>query len=121
MEKMHEKDFYNKIATVMANDAEVVAFCEKKIAALEDKAMKAKARAETKAKTPDELTEAIKAVLTDEPMTLAEIVEALGREDVTVNKVSPRASKLAEAGKAVKTEVKVDKRKLVAYMLPEVE
>ena len=121
MEKMHEKDYYNKIAKVMADDADVVAFCEKKIAALEDKARKAKARAEAKAKEADELAEAIYEVIADEPMTLAQIVEALGREDVSVNKVSPRANKLAEAGRIVKTEVKVDKRKLVAYMLPEAE
>lgn len=115
MEKMTKKETLAYIADKLAEDEIVTAFCAKEIAALDAKAAKAKERAAAKAKEADELTDAIAAVLTDEPMTLAEIVEALGREDVSVNKVSPRANKLAEAGNAVKCEVKVDKRKLVAY------
>ena len=117
MEKMHEKDYYNMIAETMADNADVVAFCEKKIAALDAKAQKAKERAAKKAAEGDELMEAIANVLTDEPMTLAEIVDAVGADGLTPNKVSPRAKKLVEAGRAVKTEVAKPegKGKLVAY------
>ena len=119
MEKMTKKEMYAYIAGQLAENAEVVAFCNKEIAALDARAVKAKERAAKKAAKSDELTEAIAAVLGEEAMTLAQIVEALGREDVTAAKVTPRAKKLVDAGRAEKTEVaKTEGRgKLVAYKL----
>ncbi len=122
-DKMTKKDYFNMIAEAMADNADVVAFCNKEIAALDNRAAKAKERAAKKAAEGDALMEAIAGVLTNEPMTLAEIVEALGIEGVTPGKVTLRAGKLVEAGRAVKTEVaKAEgKGKLVAYMLPAAE
>jgi len=116
MEKMTKKDYFNMIADAMADNADVVAFCEKEIAALDAKALKAKERAAKKAAEGDALMEAIAGVLDETPKTLAEIAALVG-EDVTPNKVSPRAKKLVEAGRAVKTEVTKPegKGKLVAY------
>ena len=118
MEKMTERKIYVAIMEGTLDHDKLVEFCEKKIAALDAKAKKAKERAEAKANEVDELMEIVYGVLTNEPKTLAQIVEAIGREDVTANKVSHRANKLAEAGTIVKTEVKDGKRKLVAYHLP---
>jgi len=119
MEKMTKKEMFAHIAQALANEAEVVDFCAKEIKALEARAEKAKERAAKKAQEADELTEAIYAVLGDEPMTLADIVDALGREDVSAAKVNPRARKLAEAGRVERVEVaKAEGRgKLVAYKL----
>ena len=116
MEKMTKKDYFNMIANAMADNADVVAFCEKEIAALDAKALKAKERAAKKAAEGDALMEAIAEVLDETPKTLAEIAALVG-EDVTPNKVSPRAKKLVEAGRAVKTEVAKPegKGRLVAY------
>lgn len=119
--KMTKKDYFNMIKDAMADNADVVAFCEKEIAALDNKAVKAKERAAKKAAEGDALMEAIAAVLGDEPMTNADILEAINEEDVTVNKVAYRTNALVKAGRAVKTEVTVPAedggraRKLVAY------
>ncbi len=118
---MTEKDFYNTIKDAMADNADVVAFCDKKIAALDNKAAKAKERAAKKAAEGDAITEAIVAVLTAEAQTNADILDQIETdEDVTVAKIAYRTDKLAKAGRAVKTEVIVaddngKKRKLVAY------
>ena len=118
--KMTKKDYFNMIKDAMADNADVVAFCEKEIAALDNKAVKAKERAAKKAAEGDALMEAIAAVLGNEPMTNADILEAID-EDVTVNKVAYRTNALVKAGRAVKTEVTVPAenggkaRKLVAY------
>lgn len=119
--KMTKKDYFNMIKDAMADNADVVAFCEKEIAALDNKAVKAKERAAKKAAEGDALMEAIAAVLGDEPMTNADILEAINEEDVTVNKVAYRTNALVKARRAVKTEVTVPAedggraRKLVAY------
>ena len=119
--KMTKKDFYNMIKDAMADNADVVAFCEKEIAAIDHKAVKAKERAAAKAAEGDALMDAIAAVLTDEPMTNADILAAIADEEATVNKIAYRTNALAKAGRAVKTEVTVAAeeggraRKLVAY------
>lgn len=110
------------IKDAMADNADVVAFCDKEIAALDNKATKAKERAAAKAAEGDALTDAILAVLNENPMTNAEILEKVGGEDVSVNKIAYRANKLVADGKAVKTEVVVadangKNRKLVAYTI----
>lgn len=119
--KMTKKDFYNMIKDAMADNADVVAFCEKEIAAIDNKAAKAKERAAAKAAEGDALMDAIAAVLTDEPMTNADILAAIADEEATVNKIGYRTNMLAKAGRVVKTEVVVAgengarNRKLVAY------
>ena len=120
--KMTKKDFYNLIMDVMADNADVVAFCEKEIAAIDNKAVKAKERAAKKAAEGDALKDAVLAALTDELMTAAELVEKIG-DEATVGKVQYRAGTLVKEGKAVKGEVIVEgegkTRKLVGYMLAE--
>lgn len=119
MEKMTKRDYYNMIKAELANKAEIVAFCDKEIAALDNKAKKAKERAAKKADAGDELRDAVLNVLGDEFMTVKEICEALG-ENVSPNKVSYRANALVEANLAEKGEVTIKEegtraRKLVAF------
>lgn len=118
--KVTKKEMFAKIAAMVA-DEDVKAFCEKEIAAIDRKAVKAKERAAAKAAEGDALMDAIMAVLTDEPMTNADILAAIADEDATVNKVAYRTNALAKANRAVKTEVTIPAteghkaRKLVAY------
>jgi len=121
MEKMTKRDLYNVIKNAMADNADVVAFCDKELAALDHKAEKAKERAAKKAAEGDALMDAVAAVLTDKPMTNADILAVITDEEATVNKIAYRANALVKAGRAVKTEVTVPAeeggkaRKLVAY------
>lgn len=122
--KVTKKEMFAKIAAMVA-DEDVKAFCEKEIAAIDRKAVKAKERAAAKAAEGDALMDAVLAVLTNEPMTNADILAAIADEDVSVNKIAYRANALVKAGKALKTEVTIPAtdehkaRKLVAYTLAE--
>ena len=129
MKKITNKDRYTAIiATLTGAETEIatdelVEFCQKQIDALDRKSVKAKEKADARKKALDELTDTIYGILTDEPMTINEILEILDNDDVTNAKISNRCSKLAKAGRAVKSEVTIpgDKetgtktRKLVAY------
>ncbi len=125
MEKMTKRDLYNVIKNAMADNADVVAFCDKELAALDHKAEKARERAAKKAAEGDALMDAVAAVLTDEPMTNADILAAMLEKglvtECSVSKVAYRTNVLAKDRRAVKTEVTVvaedggKARKLVAY------
>ena len=73
-----QKDFYNRIIKAMADDAEVVAFCEKKIAQLDTKTSKT---ADKKNDKHDAFMGAIKAILysASKPMTCGEIMAELNK------------------------------------------
>lgn len=129
MKKFTNKDRYTAIIaaltgaeTEIATD-ELVEFCQKQIDALDRKSVKAKEKADARKEALDELTDTIYDILTDEPMTIGQILEILDNDELTNAKVSNRCSKLAKAGRAVKSEVTIpaDKevgtkaRKLVAY------
>ena len=121
--KITRKDYFNMIKVGMADNADIVAFCDKEIAAIDHKADKARERAAIKAQEPDTLMDAVLGVLTDEPMTVGDILGVVGIEGATAGKVANRASRLVKDGKAVKTTVTITgedggkARKLVAYTL----
>lgn len=124
-EKFTDKDFYEAVLAAMGDNADVVAKATAKLQALEAKAEKAKQKAAEKASQPDVLEDAVADVLTDEPMTLADVLAAVTPTvpDATLGKVSNRLTKLKNAGRAVKTEVTVEgvdgkKAKRSAYTLP---
>ena len=110
---MTEREIYALIKETMGDNADVVAFCDKKVTAMDKKAAKAK----EKSAKGDELCTAIKAVLTSEPMTIADVVSALSSDDATQGKVTYRLSQMANAGEIQKQKIKVDKRELTAYTL----
>lgn len=91
---------------VVTNDV-LAEFAEKEIAALDKKAEKAKERAAQKRAEGDELTDAVRAVLTDEYASIPDITARIEGEDVTVGKVQYRLKVLVENGEVEKTELTI--------------
>lgn len=109
--------------TMEVDSDEVAAFCEKKLDALARKAAKARETAASKKAEGDELTEIIYQHVSEEPITIEDMVAALDDETVTRGKVQYRLSALAKEGRVVKTEVSTTgadgkKRHVAAYALP---
>ena len=89
---------------------EIVAFCENEIELLDKKSAKAKERAAEKKVAGDELTDAVKAVLTDDFAVIADIAAKVAEtygEDATVAKVTYRLTQLEKNGEAEKTDIKI--------------
>ena len=82
-------------------------FAEKEIAALDKKAEKAKERAAQKRAEGDELTDAVRAALTNEYASIPDITARIEGEDVTVGKVQYRLKVLVENGEVEKTELTI--------------
>ena len=98
-----------------------IEFCDKEIAALARKAAKAKETAAAKKAEGDELRDRVQAVLTEDWMAAADVVEAIGDEEVTMGKVIHRLTALINAGVAEKTQATVgekgSKRKITVYRI----
>ena len=123
--KLTKKDYYSLIKDVLeateseAKD-ELLAFVEKQVEMIENKAEKAKVRAAEKRAAGDELRGVIKSVLTDEFQTADAITSQIDGEDVTRAKVIARLGQLVKNGEAEKTDVKTDDNRTVkAYKLAE--
>ena len=127
MEKITKREMYEAIAKAMetgeckyAPDV-VIEFCENEIALLDKKAAKAKERAATKKAEADELMEVVAEALSEDFEPIADIAGRIQGDDVTVAKVQYRLRKLAEAGRAEKSEITipggegVKARKVVGY------
>lgn len=123
--KMTEKEMFAMIMDFEEATDEVKAFCEKKIAALERKAVKAKETAAKKRAEGDALMALVEEVLSDEFATVGDITEKVmeaGAEEATVSKVVYRVNQLVKAGRAEKSEVSVEdeegkKSKRMAYRI----
>ena len=113
---LHIEDFDQELT-----DADIVEFCDVEITNLDKKAAKAKETLAKKRSEADELTEAVRQVLTDEPQTIADVAAQIEGEDVSQAKIQYRLTFLAKSGEAVKEEVVVPgvdggkSRKLAAY------
>jgi hypothetical protein len=92
----------------------------KMIEQLDSKAAKAKAKAAEKKSEGDALRAQIKAVITDEPKTIAEIVDELNDPEITNAKVVARLTQLVNLGEVFRSDVKIDNRKVKAYSTVEV-
>ena len=127
MEKITKREMYEAIAKAMetgeykyAPDV-VIEFCENEIALLDKKAAKAKERAATKKAEADELMEVVAEALSEDFEPIADIAGRIQGDDVTVAKVAYRLRKLAETGRAEKSEITipggegVKARKVVGY------
>lgn len=121
---MNRREFYAFANDVFASietegKDEALAFIEKEIAALDAKNEKAKLRAAAKRAEGDALRASIEAVLSNEPMTVNEIMAAVEAEypDITPAKVVARVRQSIENGVVSKETVKLEGRKLVAYTL----
>ena len=125
MTKMTMKEFYNTVKTMADATEEMIAICDKQIAALDAKAEKAKAKRAEKKAEGDALTDVVKSLLTDE-LQLSDAIAAqiIGEdgESISRQKVDYRLRTLVANGIAVKEDVKVEKAdgktsKRVAYRL----
>ena len=121
-DKLTDRKIYTAIAegTLEDLDADVIAaWAEKKIDQLDRKAAKAKETAAKKKAEGDALTDAIKAALTTEFESIAEIASRIEGDDVTLSKVSYRLNAAFKAGEIEKGEIVLTgekgKRKVVAY------
>ena len=126
--KLTKKEYFANIISALRGDETEVAvdtlveFCETEIALLEKRAAKAKATAAAKKSEGDALTDAVFGVLSEEPMTLADSVQALEDETVTPAKVTYRLGQLFNAEKITKEEITIKvegakPRKLMTYKL----
>lgn len=97
--------------------ADVIAYCDTALAQIAAKAEKAKEKAAEKKAEGDELRAAVKAVLTDELQTREDIFAKIEGEDLSVAKIGARLTQLVANGEAVKEQVKVGDRKVMAYKL----
>ena len=104
---------------------DLIAYCEGEIEALAKKAAKAKENA-AKKKAEDPLLDLVKATLTADPQTIADIATKVVEvnADATTAKVTARLTKLVNAGEVVRSEVSVansegKKRTVKAYALAE--
>lgn len=123
--KITKRDMYDAIKEAMNTGKcpiepdEVIAFCDKEIAALDRKAEKARENAAKRRAEGDALTDKVRAVLTNEYETIADITDKIGEDDVTVSKVQYRLNQLVANGEAEKTDITVgegqSKRTLKGY------
>ena len=92
------------------SDTEVAEFCENEIALLDKKAAKAKERQAEKKAAGDELTDAVRAALTNEFAVIADIAAKVAEtygEDATVARVTYRLTQLVKNGEAENGDVKI--------------
>ena len=121
--KMTKIDCFEQLAGIVeASDVEnkedILKFIQSSIETLENRKRAAQERAEKKKNEPDELTEAVKAVLSEELQTADDIAAQIEGEDVTKQKVVARLTKMVNAGIVRKDSVKTDdKRKVMGYAL----
>lgn len=105
--------------TIMEQDDqdELIEFIDKQLETLEKRKAAAAERAEKKRAASDAMSDAILAQISEDLVTVDDIVAALDDEAVTRNKVTARLGKLVKAGTIVKEAVRVDGNKRMAYRL----
>lgn len=98
-------------------------FIDKELASIEKRKESAQKRAAANKEVSDALTNEILAIVqnNDTVMLVDDIVEALGNEEITRNKVTARLGKLVANGDIVKNTVKVDGSRKMGYQVANVE
>lgn len=125
--KMTKKDYFTILKTVVAGmetvgevaAEDVIAFLDKQIEQIDNKAAKAKAKAADKKAGGDALRDAVEATLTEEYQTIDAISAQVDMEDITKAKVTSRLTQLVNAEIAEKEQIKEEgsNRKVMAYRL----
>lgn len=109
MEKISKRDILNGLITLATTgtceltDTDIQMYAEKELAAMDKRAEADKKRREAKAAENDEITEAVFAVMTDEPMSAEEILKRLDI-DLPKTKLIPKLTKLVGAERVVKSK-----------------
>ncbi len=121
-DKLTDRKIYTAIVEGTFEDLDVdtvVAWAQKKITQLDNKAVKAKENAAKKKAEGDALTEAILEAVTDEFESIGDIAARIEGEDVSLSKVAYRLNAAFKAGKLEKGELVITgdkgKRRVVAY------
>ena len=131
MTKITKREMFANIINVFQtgesayDPADVIAFCEKEIASLDAKAVKAKERAAAKKAEADVLMDQVKDALTDEFAPIADIAAAVAEvnPDATVAKITYRLTRLVAEGCVEKTQITIPateggkSRKVQAYRI----
>ena len=117
MDKMTKKEKFALIAELLADNAEIVDFCNDEIAKLDAKAAKAKEKAAEKKAAGDELYAAVVAAVGTELVTAEDVLGVIEGEDLTVAKIRARLSQGVKNGVLVKESVKVDGKAKMCYKL----
>ena len=131
--KLTKKDFYAALKEMVIMSEvemvgeipadEVIAFIDKSVEQIDNKATKAKEKAAEKKAAEDDIYKAVVAALTADFQTIDEITaavqEATGDEEITKSKVTARLTKAVKAEVAKKEQVKRESRKVMAYALKE--
>lgn len=120
--KITKREYFAMVAEIVngssaENKAELMEFINKQVEALDKKADKAKERAAEKRAAGDELRACVQSVLTEGFQTIDEIVDTIGDENITRNKVVARLTQLVAAGVAVKDKVESGSKKVMGYKL----
>ena len=115
------------VATSVEIDEETKAayeeFIDKELTSIEKRKESAQKRAAANKEVSDALTNEILAIVqnSDTVMLVDDIVEALGNEEITRNKVTARLGKLVANGDIVKNTVKVDGSRKMGYQVADAE
>ena len=112
--KYTKVDALHEIMEAMADNANVMAYCENELTLIDKKNAKARERAAAKRAEGDELQADVLAVITDAPQTRDDILAG----ELTVGKIQAKLNNLVEAGKIEKCKVKTEDGKTkTAYTL----
>ena len=109
--KLTKKDYFIKLKEIIEKTEhelkeELTYFINSQIAAIDNKAEKAKERAAAKKAQGDEIRELVKSKLTNEFQDAETITAAIGDEEITKSKVIARLTQLVNLNEAEKTDIK---------------
>lgn len=125
--KITNKEKFEQVreALTEANLLDLADFITEEIAKLDRKAAKAKETAAKKKEKPDELKDAVAAILTSDFQTTADILKVLDNEEISSAKLTYRLTSLCKEGFARKESITVEsdgkKKKAMAYALANTE
>lgn len=101
------------------NYDELLSYCAKELGDLDARAEKARTRAAAK-REEDPLTAQLRAILTEDYLTIEDILAAFNDPEISRGKITYRLNKLTEAGEAQKAMVLISEtpaKTAVAYAL----
>ena len=107
--KITERDILNSIIDGTVDNDILVAYAEKRIGQLDKRNASAAKRAAAKRAAGNEITEAVFAVLSDEPMNREQIVAALAEQgiEITAPKVTAKLTALCNDGRAQRSKTRI--------------
>ena len=114
---MTNREYFEAIRNEVAGNPEFVEFIDAQIASLDKRAESARKRAEKKRAEGDEIRQKVQNVLSETPMTVPEIVAAIGDENITSAKVVARLKQLVDTEVVTKEKVKFEAGEKMTYKL----